>query len=416
MDRNSYYGGDATSLNLKDLFSKYNMGEPNEDKYGKSKNWNVDLIPKFLMANGKLVQLLISTGVTKYLEFKSADGSYSMRGEKVQKVPSTPKEAITTSMLGVLEKNRVKNFLTFVSEYDEKVPEKNKGFTCGKTMADVYNYYKLSVNSQCFIGHSMALHQSDTYLTEPCVDTLKRIQLYFTSLSRYGNSPYLYPLYGLAELPQGFARLSAVYGGTYMLNKPIEKIEVNGDVVEVTSQGEKVIGKKVVGDPSYFPNMVEDNGQVIRAICILQKPIPNTNNNSSCQIIVPPVDTERLQDIYILCVSSPHNICDKGNYIAIVSKTLEEGKPPEEQIEYGLGLLGKIEEKFVSVSTMKKPKEDREHKDKIFISRSYDASCHFETTCDDILELYEQMFNKKFDFEKAKKEMESHLDTAGATE
>ena len=30
---------------------------------------------------------------------------------------------------------------------------------------------------------------------------------------RYGKSPYLYPLYGLGELPQAFARLAAVYGG-----------------------------------------------------------------------------------------------------------------------------------------------------------------------------------------------------------
>lgn len=42
------------------------------------------------------------------------------------------------------------------------------------------------------------------------------------SIARYGSSPYLYPLYGLGELPQGFARLSAIYGGTYMLNRPIE--------------------------------------------------------------------------------------------------------------------------------------------------------------------------------------------------
>ena len=43
-------------------------------------------------------------------------------------------------------------------------------------------------------------------------------------VSRYGKSPYLYPLYGLGELPQGFARLSAIYGGTYMLDKQIDEI------------------------------------------------------------------------------------------------------------------------------------------------------------------------------------------------
>jgi len=31
-------------------------------------------------------------------------------------------------------------------------------------------------------------------------------------------------MYGLGELPQGFARLSAIYGGTYMLDKPVDEI------------------------------------------------------------------------------------------------------------------------------------------------------------------------------------------------
>ena len=30
--------------------------------------------------------------------------------------------------------------------------------------------------------------------------------MYSSSLARYGNSPFVYPLYGLGELPQAFAR------------------------------------------------------------------------------------------------------------------------------------------------------------------------------------------------------------------
>ena len=52
-----------------------------------------------------------------------------------------------------------------------------------------------------------------------------------------GKSPYLYPLYGLGELPQGFARLSAIYGGTYMLDKPIDEIVMEGGKVGLTKQG-----------------------------------------------------------------------------------------------------------------------------------------------------------------------------------
>jgi len=41
---------------------------------GASRDYNVDMVPKFMMANGKLVKALIYTDVTKYLEFKAVDG------------------------------------------------------------------------------------------------------------------------------------------------------------------------------------------------------------------------------------------------------------------------------------------------------------------------------------------------------
>ena len=70
MDRNKYYGGDSASLTpLEDLFKKFDLPAPDQAQYGRGRDWNVDLIPKFLMANGRLVQLLIHTGVTRYLEF-----------------------------------------------------------------------------------------------------------------------------------------------------------------------------------------------------------------------------------------------------------------------------------------------------------------------------------------------------------
>lgn len=45
-----------------------------------------------------------------------------------------------------------------------------------------------------------------SYIKKPCIETIRRIKLYSESLARYGQSPYLYPMYGLGELPQGFAR------------------------------------------------------------------------------------------------------------------------------------------------------------------------------------------------------------------
>ena len=68
------------------------------------------------------------------------------------------------------------------------------------------------------------------------VNFILAIYLYFPT----GKSPYLYPLYGLGELPQGFARLSAIYGGTYMLDKPIDEIVVEGGKVVGVRSGSEV--------------------------------------------------------------------------------------------------------------------------------------------------------------------------------
>ena len=46
--------------------------------------------------------------------------------------------------------------------------------------------------------------RDDAYLREPALETVKKIQLYNDSLHRFEGtkSPYIYPLYGLGELPQ----------------------------------------------------------------------------------------------------------------------------------------------------------------------------------------------------------------------
>lgn len=95
-------------------------------------------------------------------------------------------------------------------------------------------------------------------------------------------------MYGLGELPQGFARLSAIYGGTYMLDKEVDEIvRENGKVVGVRSGSEVVSCNQVFCDPSYVPESCKKIGQVIRCICLLDHPIPSTNDALSTQIIIP---------------------------------------------------------------------------------------------------------------------------------
>lgn len=46
---------------------------------------------------GQLVRMLLITQVTRYLEFKSVDGSFVYQQGKIHKVPSTEGEALRSS-------------------------------------------------------------------------------------------------------------------------------------------------------------------------------------------------------------------------------------------------------------------------------------------------------------------------------
>jgi Rab GDP dissociation inhibitor len=303
--------------------------------------------------------------------------------------------------MGMFEKRRFKKFLVWVQGFDVNNPQSWDG-TDPKTMTmqQIYEKFGLDDNTADFTGHALALYRDDAYKQQPYQVAVERIRLYSDSLARYGKSPYLYPLYGLGELPQGFARLSAIYGGTYMLDKPVDEIVLeNGKVVGVKSGGEVAYCKQLYCDPSYVDkNRVKKVGQVIRAICLLNHPIPSTNDGASCQIIIPQKQVGRHYDIYISCVSNSNQVAPKGWYIAMVSTTVETSNP-EGEIVPGLQLLGPISEKFVQISDVYDP-VDLGSESQIFISRSYDATTHFETTCHDVLDIFKRGTGEEFDFNK----------------
>ena len=85
---------------------------------------------------GDLVGLLIKSGVTRYLEFKSVEGSYVYKDQKLFKVPADEKEALATSLMGIFEKRRFRKLLIFVNDFDPSDPKTFQGkrkiflFTC----------------------------------------------------------------------------------------------------------------------------------------------------------------------------------------------------------------------------------------------------------------------------------------------
>lgn len=424
LDRNSYYGGESASLNMEQLVQKFRGPDAKYDgKFGKSNRFCIDLCPKFLMGCGKLVTILLKTEVTHYLDFKSVSGSYVFKGGKIYKVPATAQEAMSSSLMGIFEKRRFKNFLQFVSDYEVADPSTHKGHDLNKmTATQLYAAFSLDANTQAFTGHAIALFLDDNYLERPAIDLVNRTKLYFNSLTKYKNSPYIYPKYGLGGLPEGFSRRCAVHGGTFMLNMQnvnpfVEKIVYDdsgkvagiqlGDEVSKSYEIPKQINcKQLIADPLYFQDTdkVKKTGAVVRCIAMFDQPVANTKNADSCQIIIPAKQVNRKSDIYVSVVSYHHEIAPDGKYVAVMS-TQVEGNPDnaESELAPALALLPPLVEKFVWVSDSYDAVGDGSN-DNCYITSSYDATTHFQTVSEEVLYWYEKVVGEPLDLSRSESE------------
>lgn len=398
IDRNGYYGGDGASLNLTNIFEKFQAGEAPDD-LGANRDYNVDLIPKFIMACGNLTKMLLHTKVTRYLEFKSISGSYVYKGGKILKVPASPEEALKSPLMGLFEKRRFRKFLIFVDQYKPEEPSTHEGRDLKTmTMRQLYTEFGLQPDTHQFISHAMCLQLDEKHMDEPALGTVQELQTYCYSMARYGTSPYIYPLYGLGGLPEGFSRICAIHGGTFMLNQDIDEILFNdqAQAYGVKAGNQMAKANMVIGDPSYFPtNKIKPTGQVVRCICLLNHPIANTNESESVQIIIPGAQVGRVNDVFVCSMGHSLQVAAAGINIAIVSTLAEKGNA-DEDVAPGLHLLGPILKRFTSVTTTYEPNHDGSE-DKCFISASFDATSHFESDCDDLLSLYKRITGEELD-------------------
>ena len=151
------------------------------------------MVPKFIMAGGQLVKVLIHTGVANYMEFKPVDGSYVYRkgaaGGKIFKVPTTPKEAMKSGLLGMVEKGRMAQFTAWV----DSVKLEDRATWCSKGMT---GSTKLALDTM-----SGASTRSTRPLQQPCSGPAAALGA--ARLSHQG------PLGRLAEPPRSSPPLQA---------------------------------------------------------------------------------------------------------------------------------------------------------------------------------------------------------------
>jgi RAB protein geranylgeranyltransferase component A len=176
-------------------------------------------------------------------------------------------------------------FMTQCVEFDKKDEEASdsdrkefREYPKDGKFIELMKRQKLTDNLIHYILHSMCMGNGETTFEEG----IEMIRTYLTSIGRYGNTPFLFPMYGCGELPQCFCRLCAVFGGIYCLGRPINDIKViesnETEIVSMKFGDQNITAKKLVRGG--YDDTDNNHGFISRAVFITTKPIGGSEVNS----------------------------------------------------------------------------------------------------------------------------------------
>ncbi|XP_058053023.1 rab proteins geranylgeranyltransferase component A 1 isoform X3 [Ahaetulla prasina] len=282
------------------------------------RRFNIDLISKLLYSRGLLIDLLIKSNVSRYAEFKNVTRILVLRDGRVEQVPCSRADIFNNKQLTMVEKRMLMRFLTFCLDFEQRPDEyqaqKDRRF------ADYLKTQKLTPNLQHFILHSIAMVSEADCCT---IDGLKATQKFLQCLGRYGNTPFLFPLYGQGEIPQCFCRMCAVFGGIYCLRHSIKCLVLDKELrrckAVIDHFGQRINASYFVVEDSYLSEKICKNvsyRQISRAILITDRSIQN-NESSDQQIsilTVPPQEKGR-PAVCLVELCSSAMICMKNTYL-----------------------------------------------------------------------------------------------------
>lgn len=200
------------------------VGGWNKDSILKDfRRFNIDLSPKLLYSRGAMVELLISSNICRYAEFRAVDRVATIWNDRIMTVPCSRSDVFTSRDVNVVEKRLLMKFLQSCASYETEGDEHKTEDIEGKTFLEYLKSHKLTPNLIHYLLYTIAMGNDRT----SCRQGLEGVKKFLLSLGRYGNSPFLFPMYGCGEIPQCFCRLCAVFGGIYCLSKTIDGIQLS---------------------------------------------------------------------------------------------------------------------------------------------------------------------------------------------
>ncbi|ETM01220.1 hypothetical protein L917_02164 [Phytophthora nicotianae] len=344
-----------------------------EELVQKSSSFSIDVNPRLMLSSEQLVETLITSGVGRYLEFAAIERTYvhfqptdnSTEPDTVWEVPCSKKDVFQSKLLGMVEKRQLMKFLQFVADYGEThilhedVKTKNeRSLALGRALKRPQNkasqadtdaelvayldnpfqellekHFKLSVKLQQVVVYCVGLATFPASKNQISArDGLAAVYRYVASIGRFTGTAFLAPLYGISELAQSFCRLSAVYGGIYVLRAPINGFVLDNETRTLTgvrcSDGDVLRTKHVVTNGSYVDCLRLNNvskrahGELLRGVFVLKSSLRDGMNR--IMLVIPPEDSEFNNPFAIQVVQLDVGAyaCLKGYFLVQISMPL----------------------------------------------------------------------------------------------
>ncbi|KAG8448399.1 hypothetical protein GDO86_015479 [Hymenochirus boettgeri] len=286
------------------------------------RRFNIDLVSKFLYSRGLLIELLIKSNVSRYAEFKNVTRILTFHNGKIEQVPCSRADVFASKQLSMVEKRILMKFLMHYIDFD-LYTEDYKDYE-NSTFLEFLKSKQLTPSLQHFVLYSIAMVPE----TAKTIDGLKATQHFLKSLGRYGNTPFLFPMYGLGEIPQCFCRMCAVFGGLYCLHHPLECLLVDGESKlckeVIDHRGKRIKCSYMVVEDSYLTEQICANvsyKQISRAVLITDRSVLSSESNQEISVLTfPPADEEH-SAVHLTELCSSTMTCMKNTYLVHLTCT-----------------------------------------------------------------------------------------------
>lgn len=292
-----------------------------------SRRFNIDLLPKIHYARGDFVELLISSNIARYAEYRSVSRILTSLNGQLELVPCSRSDVFANNKVSVIEKRMLMKLFTSLHENSDEIKDQEN-----KSFKQFLKDRKLTPNIIHYVLYAISRSTDNT----PCAEGIEQTKRFLNSLGRFGKTPFLFSMYGSGETTQAFCRLSAVFGGVFALSQEtLSGIQVEDNKVKVVVNGAQKIAAEhfVFGaekSPKEFVKSLHIKDYISRAIIITDRSIMPSEQEHLTLLMYPPENGKPV--VTVIEMGSATGTCPKG--LCLVHLTSKQVTGPQEDFQH----------------------------------------------------------------------------------